>query len=164
MTTDELRVILKAMSDEELYEVSNMCSIIRAQRKRREKRREEAREEEESKEKELGSKRARTRGEFVKPTVEEVAAFCKKRNNTVDPVQFVSYYESKGWTVGKVRMKDWQSAVRTWERLDAQRKAERAADRKAREKRFNRSGGWTPPPVSEKETQAQLASIRKAGL
>ena len=52
MTTAELRVVLKAMSEEELYEVSNMCSIIRAQRKRREKRREEAREEEESKEKE----------------------------------------------------------------------------------------------------------------
>lgn len=53
---------------------------------------------------------------FVKPTVDEVRAFCKERGNSVDAESFVNNYESKGWMVGKSPMKCWQSAVRTWER------------------------------------------------
>ena len=164
MTTNELRVVLKAMSDEELYEVSNMCSIIRAQRKRRERRREEAREEEESKEKELSLSRARTRGEFVKPTVEEVADYCRKNGYKIDPIQFVNYYETKGWIVGRTRMKNWHSAIALWVRNGIAFAERDAADRKAREKRFNRSGGWTPPPICDEYKEAQLAELRKAGF
>ena len=55
---------------------------------------------------------------FVKPTVEEVQAYCKERNNNVDAEKFISHYDSNGWKVGKSPMKDWKSAVRTWERND----------------------------------------------
>ena len=53
---------------------------------------------------------------FVKPTVEEVQAYCKERNNNVDAEKFISHYDSNGWKVGRTPMKDWKSAVRTWER------------------------------------------------
>lgn len=53
---------------------------------------------------------------FSKPSVEEVANYCKERSNSVDPQSFVDFYESKGWVVGKSPMKDWKAAVRTWER------------------------------------------------
>lgn len=53
---------------------------------------------------------------FTPPTVEEVREYCRSRNNNVDPEQFCSFYESKGWMVGQNRMKDWKAAVRTWER------------------------------------------------
>ena len=53
---------------------------------------------------------------FVPPAVEEVQAYCLERRNTVDPQTFVDFYTSKGWMVGKNKMKDWKSAVRTWER------------------------------------------------
>lgn len=53
---------------------------------------------------------------FVRPTVEEVAAYCQERKNKVDPQTFVDFYTSKGWVVGKVPMKDWRAAVRTWEK------------------------------------------------
>jgi hypothetical protein len=52
---------------------------------------------------------------FVKPTVEEVKAYCEERNNGVDPNDFVNHYDSKGWMIGKSPMKDWKAAVRTWE-------------------------------------------------
>lgn len=55
------------------------------------------------------------RARFAKPTVDEVAAYCRERNNSVNPAQFVAFYESKGWMVGKTPMKNWQAAVRTWE-------------------------------------------------
>ena len=53
---------------------------------------------------------------FVKPTVEEVRAYCEERKNNIDAESFVDFYESKGWMIGKNKMKDWKSAVRTWER------------------------------------------------
>ena len=58
------------------------------------------------------------RQKFVPPTVEEVRAYCQKRGNQVDPVAFVDFYTAKGWRIGKEPMKDWQAAVRTWERRE----------------------------------------------
>ena len=53
---------------------------------------------------------------FTPPTLEEVKAYCKERNNSVDADTFIDFYESKGWFVGKNKMKDWKACVRTWER------------------------------------------------
>lgn len=56
---------------------------------------------------------------FTPPTVEEVTAYCKERGNKVDAEQFIAFYTSKGWMVGKNKMKDWKACIRTWERRDA---------------------------------------------
>lgn len=53
---------------------------------------------------------------FKKPTLEEIAAYCTERKNSVDPQAFFDFYESKGWRVGNQSMKDWRASVRTWER------------------------------------------------
>lgn len=53
---------------------------------------------------------------FKKPTLDEVKAYCRERNNSVDPEKFYNYYESNGWKVGKNPMKNWKSAVITWEK------------------------------------------------
>lgn len=53
---------------------------------------------------------------FRPPTVDEVKAYCDERGNSVDAQSFVDFYESKGWMIGKNKMKDWKAAVRTWER------------------------------------------------
>lgn len=53
---------------------------------------------------------------FQKPTVEQVRAYCQERRNSIDAEEFVDFYESKGWLVGKTPMKDWKASVRTWER------------------------------------------------
>jgi hypothetical protein len=52
---------------------------------------------------------------FIKPTIQEVRDYCKERKNSVNPSRFVDFYEAKGWKIGKNTMKDWRSAVRTWE-------------------------------------------------
>lgn len=59
------------------------------------------------------------RSRFIKPTLEEIKAYCEERKNRVDPERFFDYYESKGWVVGKSKMKDWKAAVRNWERSDS---------------------------------------------
>ena len=55
---------------------------------------------------------------FVKPTVEEIKAYCIERNNGIDFEHFYDHYESNGWKVGKNPMKDWKATVRNWERND----------------------------------------------
>lgn len=57
---------------------------------------------------------------FVPPTVEEVAAYCRERENHVDAQRWFDYYTANGWKVGRNPMKDWKACVRTWERQGAQ--------------------------------------------
>lgn len=59
-------------------------------------------------------KKPRTR--FTPPDVAQVKAYCLERKNSVDPEKFIDHYTSNGWKVGKNPMKDWQAAVRTWEK------------------------------------------------
>jgi DNA-binding transcriptional regulator YhcF (GntR family) len=64
-------------------------------------------------------KRTNIGKKFVKPSVEEVLDYGR----TLTPAflradQFVAYYESKGWLVGKTPMKCWKAAVRTWHAKD----------------------------------------------
>lgn len=53
---------------------------------------------------------------FVKPTIAEVKAYCEERNNSVDPLTWLAYYESNGWRVGRNPMKSWKAAIITWEK------------------------------------------------
>ena len=52
---------------------------------------------------------------FNKPTILEVQDYCSERNNNIEAEAFIDFYESKGWFVGKNKMKDWKACVRTWE-------------------------------------------------
>lgn len=53
---------------------------------------------------------------FIPPSLEEVAEYCKSRSNNIDPQRFIDFYSSKGWMMGKNKMKDWKAAIRNWER------------------------------------------------
>lgn len=53
---------------------------------------------------------------FYPPTLDELKQYCEERKNNIDPMAFIDFYSSKGWMIGKNRMKDWKAAVRTWER------------------------------------------------
>jgi len=53
---------------------------------------------------------------FNKPTILDVENYCKERKNNIDAEAFISFYESKGWMIGKNKMKDWKQAIITWEK------------------------------------------------
>lgn len=81
---------------------------------------------------------------FTKPTLEEVTAYCKERNNNVDPQQFVDHYESNGWRVGgRSAMKDWKASVRTWEKNN-----------------FQRGGSKQPANVYKNESNGSMDKIK----
>ncbi len=58
------------------------------------------------------------RKRFSAPSVDEVRDYCRERGNSIDAETFVDFYASKGWKVGNSPMKDWQSAIRTWEKRE----------------------------------------------
>ena len=66
--------------------------------------------------KDIESSAKRTSHSFVKPTYEEVKAYCEERNNGIDPQHFIDYQDSRGWVLsnGK-KMVDWKATIRTWE-------------------------------------------------
>ena len=53
---------------------------------------------------------------FQKPNPQEIQDYAKEIGFFVDGQHFWDYYESRGWLIGKVPMKNWQAAVRTWKR------------------------------------------------
>ena len=55
------------------------------------------------------------RSVFKPPTLDEVKEYCWERNNGIDAQSFIDFYSSKGWMIGKNKMKDWKAAIRTWE-------------------------------------------------
>lgn len=62
---------------------------------------------------------------FIPPTVDEVKVYCQERGSSVDPEKFVDFYSANGWKQGRNKpIVDWKAAVRTWERSDAQQKAQ----------------------------------------
>jgi hypothetical protein len=61
---------------------------------------------------------------FCPPTYDEVKAYCLERKNNVDPEKFIDFYQSKGWMVGKSKMKDWKASVRTWEKRESKKETD----------------------------------------
>jgi|688.fasta_scaffold512496_2 hypothetical protein len=51
---------------------------------------------------------------FIIPTFNDVLEYCMQNDLEVDGIKFINFYESKGWMIGKNKMKDWKAAVRTW--------------------------------------------------
>ena len=80
------------------------------------------------------------RTKFIPPTLDEVAAYCGERHNSISPSAFVDYYEARGWKYGTGKpMVNWKAAIRTWEQKDKERArtqggppGETAADANAR--------------------------------
>lgn len=70
------------------------------------------------KEKDISKDISKKKSSFCPPSIQEIETYCKERNNRVDAKRFYDFYESKGWMIGKNKMKDWKAAVRTWEERD----------------------------------------------
>ena len=66
-----------------------------------------------NKEESIAPKSQRSR--FIPPTVEEVEIQCAQIGlPPIEATKFVNYYESKGWVVGRSKMKLWKSALANW--------------------------------------------------
>ncbi len=60
---------------------------------------------------------------FKKPLINDIKDYCLERKNNIDAEHFYDFYESKGWVVGKTKMKSWKACVRTWEQRQEKNKS-----------------------------------------
>ena len=91
-------------------------------------------------------KKKKAPARFKKPTVEEVAAYCKERDNGIDPEYFWNYYDLRGWKPAgyRTQMTDWKKAIITWEK------------NRKKNPRFNPRGASRRQPFkTEKEIAAE---------
>lgn len=61
--------------------------------------------------------KALTNKSFDLPTVQEVEEYLRSiniRDAKENANRFFNFYESKGWMVGKNKMKNWKAAIKTW--------------------------------------------------
>lgn len=86
---------------------------------------------------------------FVPPELNEVAQYCAERNNHVDAQNFIDFYTSKGWVVGKTKMIDWKASVRTWEK---NQNANATAGRSGQSSKFESNIGQISEWLGDDET------------
>lgn len=72
----------------------------------------------------------------IPPTREMVSEYIAENHYRVDADAFMDYYESKGWLVGKTKMKDWQATVRNWNRKESGRSGCSNADSQSDAERY----------------------------
>lgn len=70
------------------------------------------------------------------PSLKDVTQFCQDNALKVDPLRFVSFYGAKGWLIGSQPMRDWRSALLTWDSRE-------------------RAGEQSPAPPVKQVTQQQ---------
>lgn len=59
-------------------------------------------------------KEKKERSIFIAPSFEDLKSFCLENNLELNASDFINYYESNGWMVGKNKMKDWKATARRW--------------------------------------------------
>lgn len=62
--------------------------------------------------------KAKTVKRFCPPALQEVQSYIQEKGYSIDAEAFIAFYESKGWMVGKNKMKDWRMAIVTWSKRD----------------------------------------------
>lgn len=79
---------------------------------------------------------------FSKPSVEEITEYLKAKGSSIDPQSFYDYYESVNWMIGKKKMKDWHSAISTWEKREPKKKNSLERTLKDGTRVINKFGTW----------------------
>ena len=68
---------------------------------------------------EIQSKAKHNSARFTPPTLEEIQAYCKERNSSVNPQQFYEYFTAGNWTDSKgQKVKNWKQKLLTWEKYN----------------------------------------------
>jgi len=89
-------------------------------------------------------KEERKEKNIIPPQKNMVEKYCRERGNDINVDKWYNFYESKGWMIGKNKMKDWQAAVRTWENKDETSQYKKMIQ-KAREtaEKYKNKNGYT---------------------
>lgn len=94
----------------------------------------------------VGTKKSKA---FQPPTLEEVKARCAEKGYTLDPVAFISHYQSVGWKVGKNPMKDWKASLAGWQ----------SREKEYKPKKQNAALKYEQKPISKSDFDALVVDL-----
>ena len=104
----------------------------------------------------------------IRPSAEEVAAYCQEQGYSVNAKEFVNYYNSNGWMIGNDPIRDWKAFVRIWERNEKRRdRSEPAGTGVARPAKTVAAQQYSQRDYSDEDEEAfarMLATAREQGF
>jgi len=110
------------------------------------------------------SKRVGTKN-FIPPTQQEALTFFLEMHSTKGEAEtFIDFYQSKGWLVGKTKMKDWRAAARRWIRSNQSEKGSAAgrpafSEAQKEEDEYRRRMESYEPTAKEKESIGRMKKM-----
>jgi len=74
---------------------------------------------------------------FTPPSLDEVKAYILEKQYDIDGQYFIDFYESKGWMIGKNKMKDWKATIRGWQARNKKGNCNGQNQRQSKAKQFS---------------------------
>ena len=95
---------------------TNRYESLRLVTKKHDSCEEKDKDKEKEKDKEKKKIDKRKNQSFVPPSLQDVEAYCRERNSSVDPKRFFDYFEAGGWVDSKGNpVRNWKQKLLTWE-------------------------------------------------
>ena len=100
---------------------------------------------------------------FVPPTPDQVRAYAAEKGYDIDADRFVDFYTSKGWMVGKNKMRDWRAAVRNWAKSQRQELTAKGSQRQEVTTKGNKFNNFSQRTYDYENLEKQLLEAGKGG-
>lgn len=122
-TIQRVRTFFKLLKDDAMIEVEGLrkttrvtvCNYDSYQDQQQTNNNETTTKQQPDNNKQEGLRMIKNEKNIIPPTIEMISKYCTERKNKINPTVFFNHYETTGWMVGKNKMKNWQSAINTWE-------------------------------------------------
>lgn len=103
---------------------------------------------------------------FCPPTIEEIDSYVKAKGYKVNAERFFYFYESKGWKVGKNKMKSWKASVATWNTKEESSACNENDKNRNKYGKSNTNFRAVSPDTAKQQRQAEFTShiAKKLGI
>ena len=106
----------------ECQELRNQLAVLKQEKQDSPHTPFQIKEKNNKKDSKMGSAEEQKKGRkrvFIPPTLQEVQAYMDQIGETsFTAVKFWNYYEARGWTLGKSRMRYWKLVLENWSKSD----------------------------------------------
>lgn len=101
----------------------------------------------------IGEDKKEKRRRFTPPSPKEVTEYVCTEQLCIDPISFITHYQSVGWRVGKSPMRDWRAAARGWHQREEKRNGN---DRPGSNSKPDRSAAGQVRAAVQRSRQARI--------
>jgi hypothetical protein len=85
--------------------------------------------------------------QFSAPTPQQVKDYGASIGKSIDGYGFCNFYQSKGWMVGKNKMKDWKASARGWNNRNSEKTIPEVKRKKITQAEYQRTHDMPSPAI-----------------